>query len=120
STSLLDSSRHEPDFHFQLRTELRRDGRWSGEVWQQCKDGNEFLCWLQMSVVVQDKGRHNHYVAVLGDITDQKRTEQELRYLANYDPLTGLPNRTLLLERLAAAIVRARTSQKRIGVLFLD
>jgi diguanylate cyclase (GGDEF)-like protein/PAS domain S-box-containing protein len=120
STSLLDSSRHEPDFHLQLRSELRRDGRWSGEVWQQCKDGSEFLCWLQMSVVVQDKGRHNHYVAVLGDITDQKRTEQELRYLANYDPLTGLPNRTLLLERLAAAIVRARASQKRIGVLFLD
>ncbi len=119
-TSLLDSSRHGPEFHQRLRTELNRDGRWSGEVWQQCKDGSEFLCWLQMSLVVQDRGRHNHYVAVLGDITDQKRTEQELRYLANYDPLTGLPNRTLLLERLAAAIVRARATQNRIGVLFLD
>ncbi|MGV8942012.1 MAG: EAL domain-containing protein [Lysobacter sp.] len=119
-TSLLDSNRHGPDFHQELRTELSRDGRWSGEIWQQCKDGSEFLCWLQMSVVVQDRGLHNHYVAVLGDITDQKRTEQELRYLANYDPLTGLPNRTLLLERLAAAIVRARATKNRIGVLFLD
>jgi diguanylate cyclase (GGDEF)-like protein len=57
---------------------------------------------------------------VLSDITDQKRAEQELRYLANYDTLTNLPNRTLLAERLSRAIVRARRQDSRIGVLFLD
>ena len=53
-------------------------------------------------------GQRSHYVAVLADITDQKRAEQELRYLANYDTLTSLPNRALLSERLSRAIVRAR------------
>ena len=65
-------------------------------------------------------GQRSHYVAVLSDITDQKRAEQELRYLANYDTLTSLPNRALLSERLSRAIVRARRQGKRIAVLFLD
>lgn len=46
-------------------------------------------------------GQRTHFIAVLTDITERKRNEQELRYLANYDTLTGLPNRTLLSERLA-------------------
>lgn len=119
-TSLLDSSQHDPDFYRQMRSRLERDGRWSGEVWQQRKDGQEFLCWVQASVVLDSAGHRSHYVAVLSDITDQKRAEQELRYLANYDTLTSLPNRTLLSERLSRAIVRARRQGKRIAVLFLD
>jgi diguanylate cyclase (GGDEF)-like protein len=57
---------------------------------------------------------------VVNDITDKKRAEQELRYLANYDTLTGLPNRALLSERLGRAIVRARRQETRVAVLFLD
>ncbi|GAB3748825.1 EAL domain-containing protein [Lysobacter olei] len=119
-TSLLDSLQHDPDFYRHMREELERQGRWSGEVWQQRKDGTEFLCWLQASIVHDASGQRGHYVAVLGDITDQKRAEQELRYLANYDTLTGLPNRTLLSERLSRAIVRARRQNQSIAVLFLD
>ena len=120
TTSILDSSRHDPEFHQQLRHDLLRDGRWSGELWQRRRDGEEFLGLLQISAVGESDGRRSHYVAVLNDITDMKRAEQELRYMANYDPLTGLPNRTLLMERLSSAIVRARSSGKRIGVLFID
>jgi len=119
-TALLNSSQHDPEFYRQMRFRLERDGRWSGEVWQQRKDGQEFLCSVQASVVLDATGQRSHYVAVLGDITDQKRAEQELRYLANYDTLTSLPNRTLLSERLSRAIVRARRQGKRIAVLFLD
>ncbi|MEO6170863.1 MAG: EAL domain-containing protein [Lysobacter sp.] len=120
STSILDSSRHEPEFHQQLRHDLLRDGHWSGELWQRRRDGTEFLCLLQVNAVGESDGRRSHYVAMLTDITEMKRVEQELRYMANYDSLTGLPNRALLLERLSAAIVRARASGKRIGVLFID
>src|SRR3546814_17310468 len=52
--------------------------------------------------------------------SQQKRAEQELRYLANFDTLTNLPNRTLLSERLSRAIVRARRENNRVAVLFLD
>ncbi|WP_158549248.1 EAL domain-containing protein [Lysobacter silvisoli] len=120
SASLLDSRQHDPEFYQEMRAELQRSGRWSGEIWQQRKDGGEFLCWLQGSAVLDASGQRSHYVAVLGDITDQKRAEQELRYLANYDTLTSLPNRTLLSERLSRAIVRARRQGHRIAVLFLD
>lgn len=120
STSVLDSSRHDIEFHRRLRHDLLRDGRWSGELWMRRRDGDEFLCLLRVSSVGERDGRRSHYIAVLNDITEKKRAEQELRYLANYDPLTGLPNRTLLLERIAAAIVRARASNTRIGVLFVD
>ena len=119
-TDLLDSGRHERAFYANWRSELKRNGRWSGEMWQRRKDGEEFLCWLQSSAVLDSQGEPVHYVAVLTDITDQKRAEQELRYLANYDTLTGLPNRALLSERLSRAIVRARRQQARIAVLFLD
>ncbi|MDR7100737.1 diguanylate cyclase (GGDEF)-like protein/PAS domain S-box-containing protein [Lysobacter niabensis] len=119
-TSLLNSTQHDPEFYRQMRFRLERDGRWSGELWQQRKDGQEFLCSVQASVVLDATGQRSHYVGVLGDITDQKRAEQELRYLANYDTLTSLPNRTLLSERLSRAIVRARRQGKRIAVLFLD
>lgn len=120
SSSLIDSMQHDSEFYRHMRNELERTGRWSGEIWQQRKDGNEFLCWLQGSAVQDATGQRSHYVAVLTDITDQKRAEQELRYLANYDTLTSLPNRTLLSERLSRAIVRARRQGTHIAVLFLD
>ncbi|HEY0502601.1 MAG TPA: EAL domain-containing protein, partial [Lysobacter sp.] len=119
-TRLLDSDQHDPAFYQHVRGELRRNGRWSGEIWQQRKNGDEFLCWFQASEVLDAGGQHGHYVAVLSDITDQKRAEQELRYLANYDTLTSLPNRALLSERLSRAIVRARRQNSRIAMLFLD
>lgn len=120
SASLLDSTQHDPDFYQQVRAEVQRKGRWSGEMWQQRKDGEEFLCWIESSAVLDTIGQRSHYVAVFTDITDKKRAEQELRYLANYDTLTSLPNRALLSERLSRAIVRARRQESRIGVLFLD
>ena len=119
-TRLLDSAQHDPDVYRQMRAELERNGRWSGELWQRRKDGTEFLCWLQASAVEDNGDGREHYVVVLSDITDQKRAEQELRYLANYDTLTSLPNRTLLSERLSRAIVRARRTGRKIALLFLD
>ncbi|WP_189456809.1 EAL domain-containing protein [Cognatilysobacter bugurensis] len=119
-TRVLDSPQHDADLYRQMRVELEHTGRWSGELWQQRNDGSEFLCWLQASAVEDSGETRDLYVAVLSDITDQKRTEQELRYLANYDTLTSLPNRTLLSERLSRAIVRARRHDSKIAVLFLD
>ena len=118
--SLLDSAQHDPAFYRDIREQLQRLGRWSGEMWQQRKDGEEFLCSYECSAVLDGNGQRVLYVVVLSDITDQKRAEQELRYLANFDTLTNLPNRTLLSERLSRAIVRARKHEDRIAVLFLD
>jgi diguanylate cyclase (GGDEF)-like protein/PAS domain S-box-containing protein len=119
-SSILDCDQHDEDFHAALRETAVRTGHWRGELWQRRRDGEEFLCWLELSEVTDAAGNRTHFVGVLTDITDRKRAEQELRYLANYDTLTGLPNRTLLGERLAHALIRARRNGTRVALLFID
>ena len=120
SAALLDCDRHQPEHYQAMRDQFVRNGHWRGELWQKRRDGTEFLCWLEISAVLDPGGERTHYVCVMNDITDRKRAEQELRYLANYDTMTGLPNRALLSERLTQAIVRARHHRRRVAVLFLD
>ncbi|MBP6750286.1 MAG: diguanylate cyclase, partial [Xanthomonadaceae bacterium] len=120
NASILDSSQHEPTFYLRMRHKLIADGHWAGEMWERRKNGQEFLCSIQCVAAQVAHGEPPVYVAVINDITLQKRAEQELRYLANFDTLTNLPNRALLSERLSRAIVRARRQNHRIAVLFLD
>jgi len=117
---LLNSDQHDPAFYHHIRDIVMRQGRYSGELWQRRKDGEEFLCAIEASVVSGPDGEPHYQLAVLNDITQQKRVEQELRYLANFDTLTDLPNRVLLSERLSRAIVRARRERNRVALLFLD
>ncbi len=118
--SMLNGSRHAPDSYLHLRQVLAETGHWRGELWQRRKDGEEFLCWVELNEVCDANGNRTHMIGVLTDITDRKRAEQELRYLANYDTLTGLPNRALLGERLGAAVISARRGGHKVGLLFLD
>ncbi len=118
--SILNCDQHSAAMYRQMRDMIRRDGRWRGELWQRRKGGDEFLCWMEVTAVTSKDGEHSHYVQVMSDITERKRSEQELRYLANYDTLSGLPNRTLLLQRLDQAIGMAERLQHRVAVLFID
>ncbi|HJU39682.1 MAG TPA: EAL domain-containing protein, partial [Tahibacter sp.] len=120
NAAMLNSPQHVPRVYEEMRDALGTSGHWRGELWQKRKDGDEFLCWLELAEVRDAHGTRTHFVGVMSDITDRKRAEQELRYLANYDTLTGLPNRTLLGERLGHAIMRARRNGRHVAVLFLD
>jgi diguanylate cyclase (GGDEF)-like protein/PAS domain S-box-containing protein len=117
---MLDSPQHEPTFYEAIRKEVLAHGRWSGEAWARRKDGEEFLCATSLFTLGGNGDAAHSVVVVFSDITHKKRAEQELRYLANFDALTNLPNRALLSERLAGAIVRARREHGRIAVLFID
>ncbi len=99
---------------------VRQAGHWSGDNWQRHRDGQEILCHVRHNLVRDIDGRRSFHVIVLEDITERRKAEQELRYLANYDTLTSLPNRALASERLARAIVRARREGRLVAVLFLD
>ena len=118
--TMLESSRQPPDFLHRVHEELEAKGHYRGEIWLQRFDGDEFLGWVEVVEICDEAAQRTHFVAVFNDITEKKRTEQELRYLANYDTLTGLPNRSLLSERLARAVVRARRHDNKVAVLFLD
>src|SRR5690606_20897731 len=108
SLALLDGTQHDTIFYRQLRERISTQGYWSGELWLRRRNGDEFLCAFESSCVHDGDGNIALHVVVLNDITRQKRAEQELRYLADYDTLTDLPNRSLLSDRLSRAVLRAQ------------
>ncbi|HWS41296.1 MAG TPA: EAL domain-containing protein, partial [Arenimonas sp.] len=118
--SLMNSVQQNQTDYDEIQTILENTGHWSGELWQKRKDQGEFLCQSEVSEVLDSNGRRSHFVAVVSDITDTKRIEQELLHLANYDALTGLPSRSLLVEKLSKAVINARRNQSRVALLFLD
>ena len=99
---------------------LQQGVTWTGERELLCEQGGSCPVWLNVSAMLGSKGNITHYVAVFSDITERKRTEADLRRLANYDVLTGLPNRSLFSTRLAQSIHRAEHSGEKLALIFLD
>ncbi len=95
-------------------------GRWEGELWSRRKDGRKCAERLAVSSVSDAPGASRQYVVVFSDITQRKMDEERIRYQANYDALTALPNRTLFLDRLQQALAAAARSGERVGLMFVD
>lgn len=117
---LLTSSRHDALFYSDMTDEIARNGTWQGEVWDQRKSGEVFPAWLILTAVKTDEGTVTHYVATLSDITSRKAAEEQIKNLAFYDPLTGLPNRRLLVDRLVQAMAAGSRHQLKGALLFID
>ena len=104
---MLRSDRHTPDFYDALWTSIETTGMWHGELWSRRKNGEAFPEQITITAVKDGNGKVTHYVAVLRDITERKRLEQEVNHLAFFDSLTQLPNRRLFNDRLGQAVKRA-------------
>jgi len=100
--------------------EIQREGHWTGELELMRPSGNAYPAWVSVGEVTNDAGEATHFVVSISDISEQKRTEQRLRHLAEYDALTNLPNRVLLLDRMTSAIQAARRHGHHLAVLFID
>ncbi|MCP4902537.1 MAG: diguanylate cyclase, partial [bacterium] len=118
--SILHSGRHSRGFYDEVLETMESRGRWRGELWLKRNSGTPFLTWTDINRGCGPSGEVTHYVTVCTDITHRKQAEQELRYLANYDVLTGLPNRTLFLDRLGHALNQAKRAQRKLAILFAD
>lgn len=117
---ILNTPHHNSSFYEGIKQNILEHGYWLGELWQRRKDQGEFLSKVEITGVMDNMGQCTHYVAVINDITDGKRIEQELIHLANFDSLTGLSNRSMLMSRLDKAIANARNLQTRVALLFID
>jgi diguanylate cyclase (GGDEF)-like protein/PAS domain S-box-containing protein len=84
------------------------------------KDGGQFWCEVRLAVIRAADGSATHNVFTLTDVTDAHRAEQELALLASHDPLTGLPNRRTLMERLGEAIHYGDRGDLQLAVAFID
>lgn len=117
---LLGSERSDEAVYATINRSLLTHGTWQGEVWDRRKDGSIFPAWLIISSVTNKDSKITHYVVSLTDITERKAAEDEIRSLAFYDPLTGLPNRRLLMDYLGHAMASAARHRKLGALLFVD
>ncbi len=104
----------------QLHTFLDDGDDWSGEIWNRRKNGEKFPQKLALSAVRNLWGEVINYVVIFHDMSEIKRHKDELKYQANHDGLTGLPNRTFFQFRLLGAIEDARRHDEKMALLVLD
>ena len=120
TVDLLRSGVHTADFREEVKSALHGAGPWQGEIIGRRKNGELFPQSVSISVVRDSKGEVQHTFSVFSDISVQRASEERMQRLANYDNLTGLPNRSLFNQLLDQALAGARRSGQCGAVMTLD
>src|SRR5450830_967172 len=116
----LKSGRHDAAFYAGMWKAINGTGEWAGEIWNRRKNGEVYPDRLTITAVKDANGKVTNYVANLTDISLSKAAAEEIQLLAFYDPLTQLPNRRLLVERIKHALAGSTRSGWIGALLFLD
>lgn len=117
---LLKSGRHDAEFYRKMWDSVQETGTWRGEIWDRRKNGKVYPKLLTISAVKTPDGAVTHYVGSHIDISERKAAEEEIKHLAFFDQLTGLPNRRLLMDRLQHALAYSSRSGTDGALLFID
>jgi len=116
----LQSGRHGVEFYKELWKKLLKQGYWSGEVWNRRKDGSLYTEALTISAIDDVNGEVINYVGIFSDISDIKNYQQQLKHISQFDALTNLPNRTLLVDRMVQAMFQTHRRGTSMAVVYLD
>ncbi|SFX09809.1 EAL domain-containing protein [Marinospirillum alkaliphilum] len=117
---ILKSGRHNAYFYHAFWQSLQQQGNWSGEIWNRRRCGQIYPQWLSVSALRNDQGQILEYVSVFTDITQRKKDEAHIHRQAYYDALTGLPNRSLLTDRLELAMDTSKQKNQPLALMFID
>jgi diguanylate cyclase (GGDEF)-like protein/PAS domain S-box-containing protein len=117
---IFKSGYHEQQYYEDMWCDLRERGYWEGEIWNRDKNGELFPNWMSITSLKNETGEVDNYIAVSTDISKIKKTEDALYNLSNYDPLTGLVNRSLFYESLKWALGRRKQNENVVALLFAD
>ena len=117
--AMMSSGRHDAAFYDDMRARLAREGAWQGEVWNRRKSGDLYVQWLSITRI-GTADAPEAYVCTFSDITQRKQAEEQIRYRADHDALTGLPNRALFADRLGSALAGASRHGHRFALLAVD
>ncbi|WP_295958044.1 EAL domain-containing protein [Rhodoferax sp.] len=120
SLNILNSGRHPREFYQTMWESVDTAGTWRGEVWNRRKNGAIYPDARSTTAVKDAQGQVTHYVNTFNDITQRKAAEEEINQLAFYDPLTHLPNRRLLVDRLRQALALGARSHHFGALQFID
>lgn len=118
--NMLKSNKQNKQFYDSMWESLNRDKFWQGEIWNQRKNGEVYPEWLSISTVTNECGQISNYVAAFTDITTVKESQEIIHNLAYYDPLTNLPNRRFILERLKQTLMFHLTKNQHSAILFVN
>jgi diguanylate cyclase (GGDEF)-like protein/PAS domain S-box-containing protein len=117
---ILDSKRHDFDFYQRVSAEVEQAGKWEGEIWIRHKDGTAIPTWVSIGRTLGRESATEQIVAVFNDMTERKNAEEVISRQATYDLLTGIPNRTLFIDRLSQETLRAERSGRGVALIFID
>jgi len=121
NTSIFKSPEyHDEAFYRNLWEAIVTEGKWEGSLWNRNKEGRTIPVWLSISAVKGLDGTHTHYIGIYSNASDPREAERRILELAYYDPLTNLPNRRLLLDRLNQARIAAARNHVFGAILIID
>lgn len=118
--NMLSSGRQGPEFYRAMWRALNEQNFWRGEIWNQRRNGEEYPEFLSITRVHVDEPGDWYYVASFSDISALKNHAEELDRAANYDGLTGLPNRQLMIARLEREMDHSDLSHQPLAICYLD
>ncbi|OUS41372.1 hypothetical protein A9R00_01260 [Oleispira antarctica] len=117
---IINKNIHGSDFYSEVGNAIIQDSYWQGEVHYLRKNGEERVSWTGISATRSASGKVQNLIIIVSDITERKVIERRIHNLAYFDPLTGLPNRSQMHERLEEMVIDAQENDTHIAVLFLD
>ncbi len=117
---IFHSGHHDDPFYRSMWNDITSTGKWQGEVWNRRKNGEIYPTNLSVDSVYSQDGTASRCIALFKDITERKQSEQIIWRQANFDTLTGLPNRQMAMDRLDQEIRDAHRSRRELTVMLLD
>lgn len=114
------TSAQERTFWEQAQVPSEAGKRWSSERWERRQDGAWYRARLGITAIGDERDRLDRYVIVISDTTPLHRTQQQVAFLSQYDPLTGLANRSRFRTRLTQTLQRAEPDTDRVAILLVD
>ena len=118
--SMFKSGRHDQEFYRQMWDAITHSGQWQGEIWDRRKNGEIHAKWLTINTIRDPDGMIHRHVALFSDITEKKKSEELIWRQANFDTLTGLPNRDMFRDRLEQEIKKAARVELPLALLLVD
>lgn len=117
--AMFQSGRHDLLFFQTMWASLNKTDQWRGEIWNRKKNGEVYPEFLAISAVRDPAGLIENYVGVFADISASKAFQENLDFLSHHDPLTGLPNRSLLRVRLEHSMEHARLHNRALALFYI-
>ncbi|MDR0307834.1 MAG: EAL domain-containing protein [Chitinispirillales bacterium] len=118
--SMFRSGLHDNDFYSKMWRSLTHKGNWKGEIWNKRKNGEVYREWLSISSLRNRKGQITNYIGIFADAATNFAQSTDSFSKQYYDPLTKLPNRLLLQDRLEFMINHARRNNELMALLLID